>query len=545
LSSVWKRIIEVNVRITRIAQYELRAPLGDCGGKATKADQLVPNAKQNAPRASRDICVVKMRFTVQTDEMSKPQISKIAWLLCAVVLQAVTSGAQPVTKVAAGVTHSLFLKGDGSLWAMGYNYSGQLGDGSYNQTNRPELIVASGVKAIAAGGDPRNFTGYTLFLKSDGSLWGMGNNYSGQLGDGTYSSNAPNSETNVPELIVASDVTAIAAGGGHSLILKSDGSLWAMGYNAYGQLGDGNYSGNVPHSGTNIPEQIVASDVTAIAAGGMHSLFLKSDGSLWAMGGNYFGQLGDGTYYNTNRPEQIVGSNVTAIAAGGYHSLFLKSDGSLWAMGANSCGQLGDGTYDNTNRPEQIVASGVTAIAAGGDPVRSPTLTAHSLFLKSDGSLWAMGYNGDGQLGDGTYDQTNRPELIVASGVTAIAAGGDPDDFLPSGHSMFLKSDGSLWAMGNNSYGQLGDGTYNHTSRPKQILAAYNQIAIQSLSGGAVLLPFVGVARANYALDRSLSLTPPIWMPQVTNPADSVGVLVFTNAPDPTANNFWRIRSVP
>jgi alpha-tubulin suppressor-like RCC1 family protein len=111
--------------------------------------------------------------------------------------------------------------------------------------------------------------------------------------------------------------------------------------------------------------------VTKIAEGAYHSLFLKSDGSLWAMGDNLDGELGDGTYstsppYGTNRPEKIVASGVTAIAAGYYHCLFLKSDGSLWAMGKNDVGELGDGTYNDTNRPEKIVASGVTAIAAGG-----------------------------------------------------------------------------------------------------------------------------------------------------------------------------------
>ena len=162
-----------------------------------------------------------------------------------------------------------------------------------------------------------------------------------------------------------------------------------------------------------------AQPVTKVAAGGEHSLFLKSDGSLWAMGGNDEGQLGDGTYNNTNRSEQIVATNVTAIAGGYDHSLFLKSDGSLWAVGYNQYGQLGDGTFNSTNLPEQVVASNVTTIAAGG---------YFSLFLKSDGSLWAMGYNYDGELGDGTTDSgnyyTNLPEQIVASGVTAIAAGG-------------------------------------------------------------------------------------------------------------------------
>ncbi len=313
-----------------------------------------------------------------------------------------------------------------------------------------------------------------------------------------------------------------------------------MGYNGNGQLGDGTFNQ------TNLPEQIIASNVTAIAAGYFTSLFLKSDGSLWAMGNDVYGQLGDGVFDNTpppygpDRPEQIVASNVTAIAAGYYHSLFLKSDGSLWAMGENNYGQLGDGTYDNTNAPEEIVASNVTAIAAG---------YLHSLFLKSNGSLWGMGYNYYGQLGDGTYggplNDQGIPERIVSSNVIAIAAGDE--------HSLFIKSDGSLWGMGGNGAGQLGDGTYggahSSTNRPEQIVAGvppgFNQITVQLLSVGNVSLSFVGLPGANYALDRSTALVQHEWVPQVTNSPGPNGELVFTVTPDPTVNNFWRIRSVP
>jgi alpha-tubulin suppressor-like RCC1 family protein len=264
------------------------------------------------------------------------------------------------------------------------------------------------------------------------------------------------------------------------------------------------------------------------------------------MGWNQYGQLGDATSNpKVSHPERlgvdhsfIVATNVTAIAAGVLHSLFLRGDGSLWAMGDNSYGELGDGTYNMTNRPELIVANGVTAIAAG---------SGHSLFLKSDGSLWAMGRNNYGQLGDGTYNNTNQPEQIVGSGVTAIAAGGKDwsDNGYAEGYSLFVKNDGSLWGMGYNGNRQLGDGTRNNTNRPEQILAAYNQIASQPLSGGSMQLSFEGIAGANYALDRSFSLAPPNWIPQVTNPANSFGALVFTNSPDPATNNFWRIRSVP
>jgi alpha-tubulin suppressor-like RCC1 family protein len=359
------------------------------------------------------------------------------WLLGAVLLQAIASGAQPVTKVAGGWAHSLFLKSDGSLWAMGYNGYGQLGDGTYNNTNLPEQIVASNVTAIAAGYD------FSLFLKSDGSLWAMGDQTCGELGDGTSSPDPgfPDISTNLPEEIVVSNVTAIAAGGDSSLFLKSDGSLWAMGDQSYGQLGDG----------TSVPDPMYQSDIVL-----------------------------------TNLPEEIVASNVTAIAAGFFHSLFLKSDGGLWAMGYNGYGQLGDGTY-------------------GGAP----------------------------------YYGINLPEQIVVSGVTTIAAG--------AYHSLFLKSDGSLWDMGDNEFGQLGDFTSGH-NLPEQIVAGtpgYNQISIQLLSGGNVSLSYMGIAGTNYELDLSFSLSPPNWVPQVTNTAGAGGVLVFTNTPNPATNNFWRVRSVP
>jgi hypothetical protein len=150
-----------------------------------------------------------------------------------------------------------------------------------------------------------------------------------------------------------------------------------------------------------------------------------------------------------------------------------------------------------------------------------------------------MGDNSYGALGDGTYNQTNLPEQIMGSNVTAIAAG--------AFHSLFLKSDGSLWVMGYNGVGQLGDGTFNNTNRPEQIVVnqSYNKISSQLLSKSSVSLSFFGNAGANYALDRSFSLSPANWIPQATNPANSFGALAFTNTPVATTNNFWRIRSVP
>ena len=340
-----------------------------------------------------------------------------------------------ITAVAGGAYYSLCLNSAGSLWAVGDNYAGQLGDGTTTERHTPVPIVASGVTAMAAGDS------YSFFLKTNGSLWAMGDNYSGQLGTGDTSGQP------TPVQVVASGVAAIATRGYHSLYLKTDGSLWAMGANSYGQLGDGTTTER------HTPVPIEANGVTAIAAGSYHSLYLKTDGSLWAMGANSHGQLGDHTTTARHSPVPIEANGVTAIAAGSYHSLYLKTDGSLWGMGNPNYG-LGDGTLGDHPTPVRIVTSGVTAIAAGND---------HSLYLKTDGSLWAVGDNSHGQLGNGTADYYSlTPVKIVVGGVTAVAGG--------ALHSLYVKTGGSLWAMGYNGYGQLGDGTISDRRTPVQVV---------------------------------------------------------------------------
>jgi alpha-tubulin suppressor-like RCC1 family protein len=156
----------------------------------------------------------------------------------------------------------------------------------------------------------------------------------------------------------ATTVTNIAAGGYFSLFLESDRSFWGMGDNNDGQLEDGTFNSALR------PKKLAPNDVVAIAAGFSHVLFLKSDGSLSGMGENLQGQLGVGRFTSEiSPPEEIVSTGVVAIAAGSSHSLFLKSDGSLWAMGYNSNGQLGDGALNDINKPEEIISNGVIAIS--------------------------------------------------------------------------------------------------------------------------------------------------------------------------------------
>jgi alpha-tubulin suppressor-like RCC1 family protein len=343
------------------------------------------------------------------------------------LFSAATSRADDVTitAVAAGDDHSLYMKSDGSLWAIGYNGYGQLGDGTNTNRNTP-VQVDTDVKAVAAGYN------HSLYVKSDGSLWAVGYNYYGQLGNGT------NTSRSTP-VQVDTDVKAVAAGGDYSLYVKSDGSLWAMGYNYYGQLGDGT------NTNRNTPVQ-VDTDVKTVAAGYNHSLYMKNDGSLWAMGYNGGGQLGDATNTNRNTPVE-VDIDVKAVAAGYNHSLYIKNDGSFWAMGYNYYGQLGNGTNMSRNTPVQVDTD-IKAVAASYN---------HSLYVKSDGSLWVMGDNTYGQLGDGTNTNRNTPVQIDAD-VKVVAAG--------VSHNLYIKNDGSLWAMGYNYYGQLGNGANTNRNTP-------------------------------------------------------------------------------
>jgi alpha-tubulin suppressor-like RCC1 family protein len=299
--------------------------------------------------------------------------------------------------------------------------------------------------------------------------------------------------------------------------------------NHNGELGDGADNNIVTR-----PEKIVAIGVVAIAAGQGHSLFIKNDGSLWGMGANDLGQLGLGTNINRSlKPALIVPSDVTAVAAGEDHSLFIKSDGSLWAMGNNGDGRLGDCTIDCAYRPKQIVASNVVAVVGG---------ETGSMFLKQDGSLWAMGfamgYDLRDEYGGGISFASDCPEQILAANKSALVA-----DYY---YNASLKTCTSIWAGSFNNKGQAGaKGSASGAKVDVVNLPGYNRITIELLGDGNVRLTYLGNAGVSYALDRSSTLTTPKWLPQTTNSANDVGVLVITNTPDKSANNFWRIRSVP
>ena len=347
--------------------------------------------------------------------------------------------------ISAGSTHTIAIKTDGTLWAWGYNGYVLLGDGTYNGTNSPVQIgTASNWASISTGWS------HTIALKTDGTLWAWGYNGDGELGDGTTT------DKNSPVQIgTATNWASVGAGSFHSIAIKTDGSLWAWGDNWAGQLGDGTTADRKS------PVQIgTATNWASISGGQYHTIAIKTDGSLWAWGYNWAGQLGDGTTTQRISPVQIgTATNWASISAGGYHTLAIKTDGSLWAWGNNYRGQLGDGTTTDKYSPVQIgTAPNWASISAGA---------YHNIAIKTDGSLWAWGNNYNGQLGDGTNTDRNTPVQIGTAKNWANISVSNYSDTL--GYSIAIKTDGSLWAWGHNGYGQLGDGTTTQRNSPVQI----------------------------------------------------------------------------
>lgn len=337
---------------------------------------------------------------------------------------------------------SLALAQENSAYGWGHNDWGQLGDGTNVTRVTPVQIGDLTDVAQVSGGDH-----HTLILRSEGTVWASGWNGHGQLGDGTITS-----RNTLVQVTGLTDVKQIAGNGYHSLALKSDGTVWAWGFNYNGQLGDGTLTDRTT------PVQVSGlTGVVQISAGNWFSLALKSDGTVWAWGSDLRCELGSGSWGgNRTVPGQVTRlTGVVQIAAGGWHSLAIRSDGTVWGWGYNESGQLGEqGTFDVTEPAWIPGMKGVVQVAAGA---------YHSLFLKSNGTVWGLGDNRHGQLGEGTTssDRWVPVQAVDLTDVEQIACG----DF----HSLAMRSNGTVRTWGDNRFGQLGDGTTTNHSTPVSV----------------------------------------------------------------------------
>jgi alpha-tubulin suppressor-like RCC1 family protein len=364
--------------------------------------------------------------------------------LTSVDVTGLTSG---VSAIATGGAHSCALTVAGGAKCWGANSSGQLGDGTTTQRTAAVDVtgLTSGIAAIATGGSQ------SCALTTSGGAKCWGGNTSGQIGDGTSTDRT--TAVDVTGLITG--VSAITTGNNHSCALTTSGIVSCWGSNSNGQIGDGI---TISQRTITVDVSGLTSGVSAISTGQYHSCSLTTAGGLKCWGANSSGQLGDGTTTQPLTAVDVFGltSGVSAIATGGTHSCALTTSGGVKCWGTNSNGQVGDGTTTQRNAAVDLsgLTSGVSAIATG---------QSHSCALTTTGGVKCWGLNTSGQIGDGTTTQRTTAVDVsgLTSGVSTIAIGGT--------HSCALTTSGGVKCWGNNSIGQLGDGTTTQRTSPVDV----------------------------------------------------------------------------
>ena len=339
------------------------------------------------------------------------------------------------------------------LW--GNNGSSQLGDNTtITKRSSPVQTIAYGAnwKQVACGGS------FTAAIKTDGTLWCWGSNGNGGLGDNTSTLRSSPVQT----IAGGTNWKNVASGSSHCAATKTDGTLWTWGYNSsgYGALGDNT---NTDRSS---PVQTIAGGTNwkTVSCGYYNTAAIKTDGTLWIWGFNAYGQLGDNTAGSSSpksSPVQTIagGTNWKTVSCGDVnaHTAAIKTDGTLWTWGLNDQGQLGDNTILSRSSPVQTITRGTNwkQVACG---------SRYTAAIKTDGTLWCWGLNGSGQLGDNTT--TNR-----SSPVQTITRGTNWKQISNGYNCAAIKTDGTLWCWGNNiQNGNLGDNTITNRSSPVQTI---------------------------------------------------------------------------
>lgn len=389
-----------------------------------------------------------------------------------------------VSKVSAGAVHSVAIKNDGTVWAWGANLQYLLGDGTNTTRYQPVQITSLSNNIVV---DIRAGSEHTAVLTTSGTVKVWGANYYGQMNTGEINRLSPAAVSGSGGYD-NSPISDISAGTNNSIMIRSsDGSVWTSGANINGQIGDGS-SSTVAYTRTS-PVQVkdlggtdYINSVSQVSFGGQHAMLLKN-GEVYSWGYNANGRLGDNTTSSRSYPVRVVDlspgetylNNIISISAGNAHSLALKSDGTVWAWGSNgSSGTIGVNTTTASYiYPQKVLLLDSTSPLSNITAIASSSGASHSIALKDDGTVWAWGFNSNGQIGDNT--STNRKGAVQVAGLTNIIA-----ISVGNLHSMALRSDGTVWAWGYNVYYNLGDGTNSNRTQPVQVISISDVTAISA-----------------------------------------------------------------
>jgi len=325
------------------------------------------------------------------------------------------------------------------------------------------------VKQVEGGG--RYEGSHSIALASDGTVYTWGLNQYGQLGNNTTTnSRSPIAVQAAGTPLAGKTIVQVAAGADHSLALDSDGALYAWGSNAYGQLGNGTTTNSsVPVAVKIAGTPLAGKTIIQIVAGANHNMVLTSDGAVYTWGWNYHGQLGNNTKTNSNTivavqtiGTPLAGKKIVKIAAGQGHSLALTGDGIVYTWGRNDTGQLGNNATTDAMLP--------VAVTVTGTPMNNKTIVEiasgarHSLAIDSNGKVYAWGHNSSGQLGNNSTVNALTPVAVQApadKNIIQVSGGG-----WSGASSSALTSNGTVYSWGRDFDGQLGDGTNNDSYVP-------------------------------------------------------------------------------
>lgn len=324
-------------------------------------------------------------------------------------------------QLAVSAIHAASIHADGTLWAWGSNFDGQLGDGSTAAHAQPAQVLLPNTAAT----DPANArwaqvaagTSHTLALTTDGQLYAWGANTEGQLGLNGFTRHLQPALVPLPAEAAGTRWAQVAAGCSHTLALTADGRLYSWGHNVFGQLGDGTIFTR-PQAAAAVQLPAGAGAITRIAAGNSYSLALTATGQLYTWGNNAEGQLGDGSTGQHSRPVAVslprksTATGWAQVAVGASHTLALTTDGQLYGWGCNKAGQLARLNGNCFARP---VAISLPAKAQPGTWARIAAGQAHSLAVMADGRRYTWGTPDAKPLGSRRNGQLSHESAVSAS----------------------------------------------------------------------------------------------------------------------------------